>query len=65
MGRFFDWPVRRRQPRQVVPKDMLEPLPDRVDEAELLGGRPRCCLAANGSGIHDGECCPGYRHSVP
>lgn len=65
MRRFLGWPVRGRQPRQVVLEDLLEPLPDCVDEAELLGGRPRCCLAANGSGIHDGECCPDCRHSVP
>ena len=29
-----------------------------ADEAALLDGRPCCCHAANGSGWHDGACCP-------
>ena len=62
MGLFLGWPVRRRRPRTVDLKDLLEPLPDCVDEAEFLDGQPCCCLAANGSGIHDGECCPDCRY---
>lgn len=42
-------------------RDLLEPPPDYADEAALLDGRPCCCLAANGCGIHDGECCPDCR----
>lgn len=53
MGRFLGWPVRRRQPRQVVLEDISEPLPDCAGELELLDGQPCCCLAASGSGIHD------------
>lgn len=58
MTRFLGWPARGRRDRQA---DLLEPLPDCADEAGLLGGRPCCYLAANGSGIHDGECCPDCR----
>ena len=65
MRRFLGWPIRRRQGRPVDLEDLLEPLPeylpDCADEAELLDGLPCCCLAANGSGIHDGECCPDCR----
>ena len=41
--------------------DLLEPLSTCADEVELLAGRPCCCLAANGSGVHDGECCQDCR----
>ena len=59
MTRFFGWPARGRRDRQA---DLLELLPDCADEAALLDGRPCCCLAANGSGNHDGECCVDCRH---
>ena len=62
--RFLGWPARGRQDRQIDLEDLLEPLPDSPDcedEAELLDGRPCCCLAANGTGVHDGECCPDCR----
>ena len=61
---WFLWPRRERQDRKVDLEDLLEPLPDSLDcadEAELLDGRPCCCLAANGTGVHDGECCPDCR----
>ena len=46
MTRFIGWPARGRQDPQ----------------AELLNGRPCCCLAANGSGIQGGECCSDCRY---
>ena len=58
---WFGWPARGRRDRQADLEDLLEPLPDCADEAELLDGLPCCCLAANGSGIHGGECCPDCR----
>ena len=62
---WFGWPARGRRDRQADLEDLLEPLPeylpDCAGEAELLDGMPCCCLAANGSGIHDGECCPDCR----
>ena len=63
MTRFLGWPARGRQDRQIDLADLLEPSPDCADEAALLDGRPCCCLAANGSGIHDGECCPDCRYN--
>ena len=57
MTRFFGWPSRGRRDRQADLADLLELPPDCADEAELLDGRPCCCQAENGSGIHDGECC--------
>ena len=38
--------------------NLPEPLMTCADEAELLDGRPCCCLASNGSGTHAGACCP-------
>ena len=65
MGRFSGWPILEGRGRTVDLEDLLEPpgyIPDCADEAELLDGRPCCCLAANGSGIHDGECCSDCRY---
>ena len=53
---WLGWPVRRK--RRTDLNDMLEPLLTCEDEAELLDGRPCCCLASNGSGTHAGACCP-------
>ena len=58
-------PLRGSKDRQVDLEGLLGPLPDPMDcadEAELLDGRPCCCLAANGPGVHDGECYPDCRH---
>ena len=64
MGRLLGWSILGGQGMPVDLEDLLEPpgyLLDCADEAELLDGRPCCCLAANGSGVHDGECCPDCR----
>ena len=53
---WFGWPARRK--RHIDLSDLLEPLPTCADEADLLDGRPCCCLASNGSGTHAGACCP-------
>jgi len=56
---WLGWPARRD--RHAGLGDLLEPLSTCADEVELLAGRPCCCLAANGSGVHDGECCQDCR----
>ena len=53
---WLGWPARREC--RADQGDLLEPLSTCADEMALLAGRPCCCLAANGSGVHDGECCP-------
>ena len=52
MTRFLGWPARGRRDRQADLSDLLKPPLDCADEVALLDGRPRCCLVANGSGVH-------------
>ena len=53
---WVGWPAHHK--RHTDLSDPLEPLLKCEDEAELLDGRPCCCLANNGSGTHAGTCCP-------
>lgn len=53
---WFGWPARGQ--RHTDLSDLLEPLPTCEAEADLLDGRPCCCLADNVSGTHAGACCP-------